>query len=93
MYASDDGFPLDELTIWDSLLGCLFYCLSFIGLLWMTTPLPDIQVHLFFIVSFEDRALGPEDREPQIFHIPMWHPAGGEGPVLNPPPPPPPAPP
>ncbi|GBL84064.1 hypothetical protein AVEN_100915-1 [Araneus ventricosus] len=95
MYASASGFPLEELTIWDTILGSLFYCLNFICLLWLATPLPDIQVHFFLIASFEERTRGPHEREPPVFNIidmpqGVWHPAGGEGPVLNPPPPPPP---
>ncbi|CAL1294344.1 unnamed protein product [Larinioides sclopetarius] len=94
MYGPASGYPLDELTIWDTILGSLFYSLNFIGLLWLATPLPDIQVHFFFITNFEERTRGPHDREPPVININMahgaWHPAGGEGPVLNPPPLPPP---
>ncbi|GIY31508.1 hypothetical protein CEXT_408291 [Caerostris extrusa] len=47
--------------------------------------------------SVRDRQLRfPDSRpelQPQVFHLPAWHPAVGEGPVFHPHPPPPPPPP
>ncbi|GFW24996.1 uncharacterized protein TNCV_3154991 [Trichonephila clavipes] len=89
MYTRGDGFPLAELNLWDTILGCTFYSLGFVGLLWVMTPVPDVKFHLFVIVAFDNRTPGPE-ADAQVVNVPMWHPAGGEGPVFNPPPPPPP---
>ncbi|GFQ98942.1 uncharacterized protein TNCT_297831 [Trichonephila clavata] len=88
MYTKENGFPVAELTIWDTVLGCTFYSLGFVGLLWAMTPMPDVKLHLFLIVTFDNRTPGP-DNEVQVINVPLWHPAGGEGPVFNPPPPPP----
>ncbi|GFT24045.1 uncharacterized protein NPIL_71271 [Nephila pilipes] len=83
MYPTEKGFPLDELTYWDTFLGCTLYSLSFMLLLWLTTPLPDIKVNFMLLVIFDSRTPGPEDEVRQVIHLPLWPPEGGEGPVFH----------
>ncbi|KAG8195031.1 hypothetical protein JTE90_008202 [Oedothorax gibbosus] len=85
MYGGEKGFPLKDLTIWDSIFGCLFYGLAFFFLMWLMTPLPDISVHTFILVNFESRALEEEDEngfQEALMEIPRRHPAAGEGPAF-----------
>nr|XP_015925185.2 uncharacterized protein LOC107453039 [Parasteatoda tepidariorum] len=78
--SEDYEFPISEVGLWDTIAGSLLYSIAFVFLLWLLTPMPNVEVRFFFVVRFENRSAEDENAQAVVVHHqPYWHAGGGEG--------------